>query len=208
MEQSQHFYIDSQAIIGFPFRFLQGCEISSESKTDQKDHPLPSKLYIGPFSIIGNGVRFGEGVVIDDNCKVSGNVSIGQNTLVTYRSRIGGNAVIGNDCVIGGAITENAFIGDRCRIFGSLVHRHADSTMSWDFHEVPEASSKIYDDSFIGFGAVIAAGISIGPNSYVCAGTILTKDVPPLHIASGVNKIVHFEKWNGVLKNNPIFQNQ
>jgi acetyltransferase-like isoleucine patch superfamily enzyme len=44
----------------------------------------------------------------------------------------------------------------------------------------------IYDNCFIGYGSTILPGVSIGPNSIVAAGSIVTKDVAPDTVVGGV----------------------
>lgn len=44
---------------------------------------------------------------------------------------------------------------------------------------------RILDNSFIGYGAIIMPGVTIGPNSIVGAGSVVTKDVPPNSVAAG-----------------------
>jgi len=44
----------------------------------------------------------------------------------------------------------------------------------------------IHDNCFIGINAIILPGVSIGPNSIVGAGSVVTKDVPPDSIVAGV----------------------
>lgn len=44
----------------------------------------------------------------------------------------------------------------------------------------------IHDNCFIGYGATIMPGVSIGPNSVVAAGAVVAKDVPPNTVAGGV----------------------
>lgn len=197
-------YIDKSARINMPFRFLQGCKVYDE--TAIKDTILPDEIYIGAFASIGKGVLLENGIVIDSYCVVEGESQIGKNTLITYKATIGGGAKIGNNCVIGGFISENTQIGNNCRIFGKIVHSHSNSLMSWDFHSVPEPAVKICDNCFVGFEAVISGGIEIGANSYICSGAIVTKSVPPKHIVFGYNNIVHYTKWKGNLKNNPLFE--
>lgn len=45
---------------------------------------------------------------------------------------------------------------------------------------------EILDNSFIGHQAVVMPGVTIGPNSIVAAGSIVTKDVPSGEIFGGV----------------------
>lgn len=167
---------------------------------------LPNKIHIGPYAVVGASCKLSDNVVIDEYCSLDPKVTILENTLVTYRGSIGSGTVIGKNCVIGGFIPENCIIEDECRIFGKLVHNHIDSTISWDHHEVPEKSPIVRKHSFIGFNTVISGGVEIGPFSYVCSSSLITKDVPPYHIAHGVNQMTHYSKWKGELKNNPIFK--
>ena len=44
----------------------------------------------------------------------------------------------------------------------------------------------VHDNCFIGFGATIMPGVSIGPNSVVATGAVVTRDVPPGTVAAGV----------------------
>ena len=44
----------------------------------------------------------------------------------------------------------------------------------------------IHDNCIIGWGVIIMPGVSIGPNSVVAAGAVVTKDVPPNTVAGGV----------------------
>jgi hypothetical protein len=44
----------------------------------------------------------------------------------------------------------------------------------------------IGDDCFIGTGAIILPGVSIGPNSVVGAGSVVTRSVPPDSVVAGV----------------------
>jgi acetyltransferase-like isoleucine patch superfamily enzyme len=44
---------------------------------------------------------------------------------------------------------------------------------------------RILDNCFIGYGAIILPGVTIGPNSVVGAGSDVTKDIPPDVVAVG-----------------------
>lgn len=44
---------------------------------------------------------------------------------------------------------------------------------------------RILDNCVIGYGAIILPGVTIGPNSVVGAGSVVTKDIPPCVIAAG-----------------------
>ncbi len=44
----------------------------------------------------------------------------------------------------------------------------------------------IHRNCFIGMNAIILPGVTIGPNSIVGAGSVVTKDIPPNSVAAGV----------------------
>jgi acetyltransferase-like isoleucine patch superfamily enzyme len=44
---------------------------------------------------------------------------------------------------------------------------------------------RIMDNCVIGYGAIILPGVTIGPNSIVGAGSVVTKDIPPEVVAAG-----------------------
>ena len=50
--------------------------------------------------------------------------------------------------------------------------------------DMPE--TKIHDDAWIGYGAVIMSGISVGRGAIIAAGSVVTRDVPDYEIYAGV----------------------
>ena len=197
--------IDKTVILGQPLRPLQGMILSSENPSS-REVVIEGSLFIGPYSVIGEGVHFADGVIVDVFCNIERGVVIGQNTIIVHRATIGGYSKVGMDCVIGGLIGEGTVIGNRCRIFGTVVHKQDDPSLSWDHRSEPEPSVVIHDDSFIGFESFVAGDIEIGPKSYICANSVITKTVPPGYIAYGRNEMSHHSKWKGTLGNSPIFE--
>jgi len=64
---------------------------------------------------------------------------------------------------------------------------------TWVFRQQPKYKGvikfgriTIHDNCFIGHGVVIMPGVSIGPNSVVGTGAVVTKDVPPNTVAVGI----------------------
>lgn len=197
--------VHKTVIMKHPLRPLQGMVLSLENPYNS-EVIIEGSLYVGPYSIIGEGVRLADGIIIDAFCNIERCVEIGKNTIVVHRATIGGYSKIGSDCVIGGLIGEGMVVGNRCRIFGTVVHKQDDPSLSWDHRPEPEPSVVIHDDSFIGFESFVAGDIEIGPKSYICANSIITKTVPPGYIAYGRNEMVHHSKWSGNLGKSPIFE--
>lgn len=84
---------------------------------------------------------------------------------------------IGKDCLIGANVT----IADTdFHPVDSMVKRYEASPDS-----LPNSPVFIEDNVFIGTGAIILKGVTIGRNSVVGAGSVVTKSVPPNTIVAG-----------------------
>jgi serine acetyltransferase len=58
---------------------------------------------------------------------------------------------------------------------------------------------------FVGWRAVPVGAVNIGAGAYVCAGALVTRDVPAGYTASGRNQITHPSRWCGALGKSPFF---
>jgi acetyltransferase-like isoleucine patch superfamily enzyme len=98
---------------------------------------------------------------------------------------------IGSECGFSGTVVaaaESIVIGDR-------VLCGANSTITdTDWHGVyPEERSSvgrsapvsIQDDVWIGMGAVVLKGVTIGHGTVVAAGSVVTRALPPMVVAAG-----------------------
>jgi acetyltransferase-like isoleucine patch superfamily enzyme len=130
---------------------------------------------------VGRGarLRFGRWVWIGDGTKIrchEGEVRIGDKT------------VLGQDCTI--SAYQRVSIGEQCIL--------ADRVMLIDFdHNVVEVERpirvqgiykrdvRVGSNVWIGFGAQILRGVSVGDNAIVGAGSIVTKDVPANGVVGG-----------------------
>ncbi len=191
------------AVIGKRFRPL--LEGDSDGHAAEPTVIGPN-TYIGHYAVVGSGSVLSSDVIVDDYCSIESDVTLGERCLVIYRAQICNEANVRNGCVIGGFIAERVVVGDRVRIFGKVVHSQHDPTLGWDAPEVTEASAVIGNDAFVGFDAMIIGGVSVGERAYVCAGAIVTKDVPARHVACGVNRMIPFDQWPGPLARSPFFQ--
>src|SRR5213082_1635531 len=113
---------------------------------------------------------------------------IGARVLVASRSSVGIGAEVGDDSVIKGHVGDHARIGARCRIAGDLIHRQLDPTIPWDDPAAEEPAPIVEDGAFVGWRALIVGGVNIGAGAYVCAGALITRDVPTGYIAWGRNQ--------------------
>lgn len=120
---------------------------------------------------IGGKVDLGPGVmmVIHDNATIS----IGDNSYISADSKIYAN--------------ERISIGDNCALSWNLT------IIDSDFHELildgnPKIKTKpihIGNNVWIGCNVTILKGVTIGDNSVIAAGSIVTQDVPANTLVGG-----------------------
>ena len=120
----------------------------------------------GPGIVIGPFVDFGHGR----------NVYMGHNSGIGEWSTVKG----GGDIRFG----NNIVMGPRVMILSSR-HRYCIRDGKWIDERVSDPIT-IHDECFIGAGATILAGVTIGPRAVVAAGSVVTRDVPEGMIAVGV----------------------
>jgi UDP-3-O-[3-hydroxymyristoyl] glucosamine N-acyltransferase len=158
-----------------PYRpLLTGKEYVPRGKSQIADN-----VHIGEFSVLGRGVALGVGVIVDHHVIIEQDCRVGDRTVICYRAQVCAESIIGSDCVIGGFVGERSTIGDRVRIFGSLVHNHRRSVGGWDDEEEAATGPTINDGAFIAFGAVAVGAVFIGETAYIGANAVVRKDVPP-----------------------------
>lgn len=105
-------------------------------------------------------------------------VSIGSDTSLNDYVHIwgGGGVEIGNDSLIAAHVVITSETHDIDAIGKGLLYRQTRQTKS----------VIIGNNVWIGSGAVILPGITIGDNSVVAAGAVVTKDIEPNSLAVGV----------------------
>ena len=80
-------------------------------------------------------------------------------------------------------------IGNHCTVAPNVLFLVHDGA-TWVFTDEDPSLQKfvpviIEDNCFIGMNSIIMGGVTIGPNSVVGAGSIVTKDVPPDTVVAG-----------------------
>lgn len=104
-----------------------------------------------------------------------GDVTVGDNTRIGMHNTIIGPVNIGNNVILAQNIVVSA-----------LNHNYDKYDMPICKQGVNTKPIVIDDDSWIGAGAIITQGVTIGKHSIVAAGAVVTKDVPPYTIVAGV----------------------
>ncbi|MGH3622091.1 MAG: DapH/DapD/GlmU-related protein [Sciscionella sp.] len=156
---------------------------------------------VGPKCLVANhivvyeGVQIGAACVIEDRVRIGYTSTIGERTRVVYGAYVCDRVTIGADACVAGFVCDGTTIGDRSTVMGELVHEYTRPHEGW--WEVDEEPPVIEADSVVGYGARVVGGVRIGPRSYVAAGAVVTKDVPPERVVTGVNIQTPAEQWKG-----------
>lgn len=104
-----------------------------------------------------------------------GDVVIGDYTRIGLHNTIIGPVSIGHHVNLAQGVTVTA-----------LNHNYADTTRRIDEQGVDTQPVTIADDVWIGAGAVVLPGVTIGQHSVVAAGAVVTNDVPAFCVVGGV----------------------
>lgn len=155
---------------------------------------LLAKIFLRSFKKVGklpsvNGVPMirnkGE-VYLGDRVRIW---SVFEKTKILVRK--GGVLIIGSNSRINGVhigVTQKVIIGLNVRIAPYTI------ILDSDFHEVGNHMSEdgktspviIKDNVWIATRATILKGVTIGENSVVATGAVVTRDVPPNSVVAGV----------------------
>jgi acetyltransferase-like isoleucine patch superfamily enzyme len=102
---------------------------------------------------------------------------------------VGSNTCIYRDVKISGEGSERISIGNNCVLTGCILIGHDASTnknLGITYGEPsPMLPIVIEDGCFIGYGAIVLMGVTIGAGSIVGAGSVVTSDVPPNCVVAG-----------------------
>jgi acetyltransferase-like isoleucine patch superfamily enzyme len=184
--------VGQNCVLGYP---KEGRLLTEQEKPGSA---LPGDaVTVGPNCLIGNqvivheGVRVGAGCVIDDRTRVGYDSTIGERTRLAYGAYICDRVTVGAGATIAGFICDGAII----TVMGELVHEYTSPHEGW--WEIDEDPPVVEADSVVGYGARVVGGVRIGPRSYVAAGAVVTKVVPPEHIVTGVNVHTPAAQWQG-----------
>jgi len=155
-----------------------------------------SVIYAG--SKIGDNFQTGHGVMVRELNEIGDDVSIGTNSVVEHHVKIGNNVRIHS----GAFVPEYSVLEDGAWIGPNVVLTNARFPLGKDIKDKLECVV-VKRNAKIGANATILPGVTIGENSLVGAGSVVTGDVPADSVAAGnpakvIKKINELEYKDGV----------
>ena len=145
------------------------------------------------YTVISDDVQLGENVKLSKFINLYG-CSIGENSKIGAFVEIQKNAAIGKNCKIsshsficeGVTIEDNVFVGHNVTFTNDIYPRATNplGTLQTeaDWNCTP---TLVKSGASIGSSVTLLCGITVGENSIVGAGSVVTKDVPSNTIVGG-----------------------
>jgi bifunctional UDP-N-acetylglucosamine pyrophosphorylase/glucosamine-1-phosphate N-acetyltransferase len=141
--------IDPYVVIGS--KVVIGNEVHIQSFTHIENAIIKNKVSIGPYA------RIRPGTILNDNSKIGNFVEI-KNSKIDKYSKVNHLSYIGD-----------ADIGEKVNVGAG--------TITCNYDGVKKSKTKIKKNSFIGSNTSLVAPVTIGKNSIIGAGSVITKNV-------------------------------
>ncbi len=172
-EVGRHAQVDADVILGYrypgdsqPTRIGDHAIIRSGTVI-YANTSIGHRFQCGHHVLIRAEVTIGNRCVVHHKCTLEGRIRIGDGVKIMAHVYIPSTTVIGNSVFIGPGTT---FLNDK------FPMRRA----------APVEGARLEDHVCIGGGVTICPGVTIGRNSFIGAGSLVNKDVPPDTLAYGV----------------------
>ena len=150
-------------------------------------------------SIRGRVKIYGKGhLILADDITINSHVrynAIGGQSGCTFNMRDGAEIIIGRGTGISNTafcawskieLGEDVYIGGDCRIYDTDFHSlHKEDRVDWPDMHIKTKPIHIQDGAWLGASVIVLKGVTIGANSVVGAGAVVTKDIPPNQVWAG-----------------------
>ncbi|MCH8109116.1 MAG: N-acetyltransferase [Chloroflexi bacterium] len=149
-------------------------------------------------AVIGRRAVIRWGTVIYADVQIGDDFKTGHSALIRENTIIGNQVVIGTNTVIDGTVDIGSFVKLESNVYipthtriGDYVFIGPGAVLTNDKYpqrlrdEYEPQGPVIEDNVTIGANATVLPAVHIGEGAMIAAGAIVTKDVPPWHMAIG-----------------------
>jgi len=153
----------------------------------QKPAIIGRNCLVRRYSIVFTDTQIGDRVMTGTRVLIREHTHIGNDCLIGTGTIIEGQTDIGNEVVLQSAvfIPSMTRIGNRVFIGPCAVLTNDSYPLRAREQYVPMGPT-VDDDATIGANATLLPGVRVGEGAMVAAGAVVTRDVPPWHLAVGV----------------------
>lgn len=137
--------------------------------------------YVDEGAVVGAGTKVWHfshvmsGARIGSRCSIGQNVNVGGKAVIGDGVKIQNNVSVYDDVVI----EDEAFCGPSC-VFTNVINPRSFVERKHEYKP-----TRVGRGASIGANATVVCGTSLGEYSFVGAGSVVTKDVPPYAMAYG-----------------------
>lgn len=155
---------------------------------------------------VSRGAVIGAGSLVHESAYVDEGAIIGERTRVWHFAHVMGGAVIGNGCSLGQnvVVMNGVRVGHNCKIQNnvslyegvaleddvfcgpSMVFTNVINPRSAVSRKDEYRTTRVGRGATIGANATVVCGVTIGAYAFVGAGAVVTRDVPPYALVTGV----------------------
>lgn len=148
---------------------------------EEKGYSSHPTAVIDPGCTIGKGTQIWHFSHIMPDCRIGENCNLGQNVVVSPGVVLGNNVKVQNNVSIytGVVCEDDVFLGP------SMVFTNIVNPRSAVVRRDQYVKTMVRKGATIGANATIVCGIEIGSYSFVGAGAVVTRDVPPHALVVG-----------------------
>lgn len=146
------------------------------------------KYFVHESAFVDKGAEIGEGTKIWHFCHIMQDAKIGKNCILGQNVMIAAGAKIGNSCKIQNNVSvyKGVILEDEVFIGPSTVLTNVFNPRAFIERKDEFKTTIIKKGATIGANATIVCGVTIGEYAFVGAGAVVTKDVRPYALVTGV----------------------
>ncbi len=146
------------------------------------DYFAHESSYIDEGAVIGAGTKIWHFCHVMAGAMIGERCNLGQNVVVMPGTRIGNNVKIQNNVSIyqGVELADDVFCGPSC-VFTNVVNPRSQVSRKDEYR-----STRVGQGASIGANATIVCGVTLGEYAFIGAGAVVTRDVPPYALMTGV----------------------
>ncbi len=148
---------------------------------------MKEHYFVHPSAVIDEGCEIGSGVKIwhfshiMPGCTIGENCNIGQNVVVSQGVMLGKNVKVQNNV----SLYEGVICEDDVFLGPSMVFTNVINPRSAIIRKSEYKKTVVKKGASIGANATIVCGNDIGEYSFIGAGAVVTKEVPPYALVIG-----------------------
>lgn len=148
---------------------------------------MKEHYFVHPSAVIDDGCEIGSGVKIwhfshiMPGCTIGENCNIGQNVVVSQGVMLGKNVKVQNNV----SLYEGVICEDDVFLGPSMVFTNVINPRSAIIRKSEYKKTVVKKGASIGANATIVCGNDIGEYSFIGAGAVVTKEVPPYALVIG-----------------------